>query len=312
MLPTLALSTSPLAAQDEPASAMPSPQLQAELSAKGPSTEECMDYLLYLLSKSPESDLQRKQGIRDSLDYLYKNKLEESRPLIDQMQIWQHSEHFLEAIPSYFLDELLRYQWPVAEASLLSALDKLHSMNPTDNNDMIDCAAGIPMGKIMILLEPYIKEKHRQRLRQYSQSNDLELAQAAYRSLLILDKLPQPTLSNLVEKTWGVSNLEQLQALDESRRREAELIAADEGARSGVFAPWVDADLLCRASAAMFEMGLYRQAIALNNFIDKKNMQITQGEQLNAAVENYRLIPGPGLRLKLSTRIYTIPELFIP
>lgn len=117
---------------------------------------------------------------------------------VNNLHLWQHGEHFLEEIPAAFLQSLLELNWQVNPGKLRLALQKLNSMLPSTQEDMIDCFAADPMAQLLELLVSHEGERALPDLQRYAKSYDPELVQACLRLQMKLkniippDELPEP------------------------------------------------------------------------------------------------------------------------
>lgn len=138
------------------------------------------------------------EGIKTTLSFMLLADDQQARAYINDLILWQHGEHFLEEIPAAFLQELYNLNWQVNSGKLRLALQKLNSMLPTTQEDMIDCYASIPMATLLELLVNHEGANALPDLKRYAKSYDPDLVQACLRLQLKLnnitppDELPEP------------------------------------------------------------------------------------------------------------------------
>lgn len=111
---------------------------------------------------------------------------------INNLPLWQHGEHFLEELPAEFLHSLVQLGWQVNPGKLRLALQKLNSMLPDRQDDMIDCSAAEPMAYLLELLVNQEGKRALPDLQKYTVSYDPELVQAALRLQLRLNGITPP------------------------------------------------------------------------------------------------------------------------
>lgn len=120
-------------------------------------------------------------AVGDCLDFMRLTAPEKTDAYINGLHYWEHGEHFLEEMPGLLLRELHRLNWPVNPGKLRLALQKLHSMLPTGQDDMIDCYAAGPMMQLLDLLVSQEGERALPDVKRCAASHDPDLAQAALR-----------------------------------------------------------------------------------------------------------------------------------
>ena len=117
---------------------------------------------------------------------------EQAHACVNGLPLWLHGEHFLEEMPAALLNSLTELQWKVNPGKLRLALEKLNSMLPTTQGDMIDCFAAEPMGQLLELLVLQEGERALPDLQRYARSYDPELVQLSLRLQLRLKGVALP------------------------------------------------------------------------------------------------------------------------
>ncbi len=222
---------------------------------------------------------------------VYMLKLNESVAYssVDALESWTHSEHFLEYHPGLFLDVLVDLKWPVRDDRLRIAIEKLESLLPTNKKDMIDCAAGKPLGKLLQLLAYQKKADAHADIEKYRRSPDPYLSYAAQLAALELRRRPKPTLSELVRKHWQINTAHDLSRLSEPQRLIAECIAAHDGALAGVFVDWMPAERIRETALYWKAKGFPHHAAALLRFLSEDQQSISDdAAQIYHARDHYR------------------------
>lgn len=137
-------------------------------------------------------------GMKTTLSFMLLADDQKARAYVNDLILWQHGEHFLEEIPAAFLQDLYTLNWHVNPGKLRLALQKLNSMLPKTQEDMIDCYASVPMARLLELLVSHERANALPDLKQYAKSYDPDLVQACLRLQLKLnnitppDELPEP------------------------------------------------------------------------------------------------------------------------
>ncbi len=236
-----------------------------------------------------------RRALYASLVYMLDLDENVARDSIDALNYWRHSEHFLEYHPSLFLDVLVELRWPVRVDRLRHAITKLESLLPTDKRDMIDCAAGKPIGKLLQLLAYQDRAGASSDIEKYRRSPDPYLSYAAQLAALELRHRPKPTLKELVEDLWGIHTREQLLQLRPAQRLIAECIAAHEGAMSGRFVPWFDAVSLVYTAKLWRQKGFPEHADALLLYLTpERDAIISEHAEIYSARDAYRFLEKRG------------------
>ncbi len=275
---------------------------------KTPPAKVLLDELLYYLKNDKDGNYQSNaRAIKHHLELLHQHYPSEAKVFIDQMPIWTHSEHFLERLPRFFLDTLVEMKWQVHPEALRVALNKLDSLLPQDPLDMIDCAAGKPMGQIIRLLSIQDAKCLKELAQKYSHSQDQDLSYAAQCALLHLVGLPEPNVAEMVTQYWGIQKRFDLERLPVELRYMAILITVNEGAMKGEFEPWVDVSIVLQAMEYLEELKLEEYAQALQCFIhedpDTKEEMLVTGDELHMASIEYSCLAQPSPRKLIAARL---------
>lgn len=98
------------------------------------------------LSRLPESALET------CLHFMYLANPRGAEDFINSLTFWEHGEHFLEELPAHLLLTLYNMKWRVDTVQLRRALNKLATLLPESKDDMIECAASVPMSRILEML----------------------------------------------------------------------------------------------------------------------------------------------------------------
>ncbi|MFI3243250.1 MAG: hypothetical protein R3Y56_03235 [Akkermansia sp.] len=275
---------------------------------KAPPAKVLLDELIYYIQNDKDGNYRSNaRAIKHHLEVLQQHYPTQAEQFINQMPIWTHSEHFLERLPRFFLDTLVEMNWHVHPDALRIALNKLGSLLPQDPLDMIDCAAGKPMGQIVRLLTIQQASGLKEIAEQYSHSQDQDLSYAAQCALLSLAGLPEPTVSALVSNYWGINNRFDLQALPVEQRNMAILITVNEGAMKGAFEDWVNAQTILQAMEYLKELHLPDYAQALQCFIVRnpttQQEELVTGDELHMASIEYSCLAQPAPRNIIAARL---------
>ncbi len=131
-------------------------------------------------------------ALRDCLAFLRVADRQRIETWVNENPLWEHSEHFLEEIPERFLSALCELDWSVDPARLRMALDKLDTMLPKAKEDMIECFAGIPMARLLHMLDAVDAAAAEPLLHEYADSRDSTLAAEALCLQLEHKGLPRP------------------------------------------------------------------------------------------------------------------------
>ncbi len=268
---------------------------------KVPPAKVLLDELQYYLSNDRDDNYHSNtRAIKHHLDVLKENYPDEARNFINQMSIWSHSEHFLERLPRFFLDYLVEIKWKVHPEALGVALNKLDTLLPQGPMDMIDCAAGKPMGQIITLLAQQKAAGLLEIATKYAHSQDQDLSYAANCALLSLANLPEPTVKKLVQNYWGIHQAKDLNRLSREKQDMAILITVNEGAMKGEFESWVDVNIIIRAMNYLHQLQLTSYAQALQCFIvQNQQTQVNEfitGDDLHMASIEYSCLAQPSPR----------------
>lgn len=275
---------------------------------KVPPAKVLLDELKYYLGNDGDNNYgSNTRAIEHHLLLLQEHYPEEAQDYVSQMPIWTHSEHFLERLPRFFLDTLVELKWRVHPDALEVALNKLNSLLPQDPHDMIDCAAGKPMGQIIRLLAAQRAKGIEAKAMHYTQSQDQDLAYAAYCALLSLQDMAEPTVAELVQQHWAIKQASDLAQLSEEEAAIAKLITVHEGALTGEFESWVSVDLIVDAMDYLQTLQLPDYAEALACFIHKDEQSgqetLVSGDDLHMASIEYSCLAQPSPRNIIAKRL---------
>ncbi len=273
-----------------------------------PPAKILLDELLYYLRNDKDGNYHSNaRAIKHHLDILQQHYPVQARQYINQMPIWTHSEHFLERLPRFFLDTLVEMKWQVHPEALRVALNKLDSLLPQGPLDMIDCAAGKPMGQLIRLLSIQQAQGLKDIAQKYSQSQDQDLSYAAQCALLNLAGLPEPTVAALVEQHWGIQEGADLAHLSPEQRNMAVLVTVNEGAMKGEFEDWVDVKTIHQAMEYLEKLELPEYAQALQCFITTNQAsneeELVSGDELHMASIEYSCLAQPSPRNIIAARL---------
>lgn len=131
-------------------------------------------------------------GMKTALAFMLLADPPKAHAYVNNLHLWQHGEHFLEEIPAALLETLFELNWQVNPGKLRLALQKLNSMLPATQEDMIDCYASVPMAKLLELLVNHEGKNALPDLQKYAKSYDPELVQACLRLQMKLNNLTPP------------------------------------------------------------------------------------------------------------------------
>lgn len=268
---------------------------------KVPPAKVLLDELKYYLGNDGDSNYgSNTRAIKHHLLLLQEHYPEQAQDYISQMPIWTHSEHFLERLPRFFLDMLVELKWRVHPDALGIALNKLNSLLPQDPLDMIDCAAGKPMGQIIRLLAEQRADGIEAKALLYTQSQDQDLAYAAYCALLSLQGMAEPTVADLVQHHWCIQRASDLNKLSTEEADIATLVTVNEGALEGEFESWVTADIIKDSMSYLITLQLPDYAEALACFIHRDEASgqemLVSGDDLHMASIEYSCLAQPSPR----------------
>lgn len=167
------------------------------------------------LSRLPES------AMETCLTFMLLAQPSAAEEFINSLTFWEHGEHFLEEIPAHLLSTLHHMQWRVDPARLRSSLAKLETLLPVSKDDMIECAASVPMSRILEMLTRQEGAAALPDVQRCAAAFDPEIVHTALLLQMKLQGLPHP----------GESAFNQLTAPEVIEIREA--LVADAAIRHG-------------------------------------------------------------------------------
>lgn len=282
--------------------------------------EECLQYLSRKYC-APAYD-RVEQKLDEYLNSEHKNRIPEgaiehglaflrladparAEAYVNNLNYWQHSEHFIEEIPATVLATLHRLQWSVDVQKLNVAIRRLQTQLPAEGEDMISCNAARPMVHILEMLYRQDGDNTLPLVKEYSVCRDPELSYYAYRILLHRENLPAPEPAEFEERFASLGKPEQWPA---PLLRVYECARVDEAMRKGSTDD-ISADELQRVEKQLRSMQLHSHADAIAKLF-------TQGERTNdiytkqAAHRRYQELVAPAPRPSMAKYILEHPELF--
>lgn len=131
-------------------------------------------------------------SLTDCLKFMLLANPQAARNFINSLTYWEHGEHFLEEIPAHLLATLHQLEWPVAPAQLRRGLDKLSTLLPESKDDMIECAASVPMARILDMLTRAEGQGAMPELEKFSTAFDPEIVHSALMLQMKLQGIPRP------------------------------------------------------------------------------------------------------------------------
>lgn len=295
--------------------------MQLRLAQAGYSTNPfCLDYLKRRYCKpayprvmeklesymaAETSSLIPTGALQDTLAFLRMADEQAISDYINKLTLWEHGEHFLEEIPERLLFALSELNWEVDFNSLQQALDKLETLLPMEEGDMIDCYAAYPMGKILEIMMHQDAEKAQPQIAKFTASHDPDVAYAAYRLLLQQKKLPLPEPGILSERLNLSGGIE---ALPEEQRRILECAIVDNAVRQENMKS-VTPEMLQRVVAHFKGMKLDNYADILASLL-KENRILTPEEGFYEACALYKEEKTITPSISMAKFILEHPELF--
>ncbi len=239
-------------------------------------------------------------ALRDCLAFLRVADRERISSWVNAHPYWEHSEHFLEEVPERFLAELCELNWEVDSDCLQRALHKLDTMLPRDANDMIECFAGIPMSRLLRMLDHVDEAAATPLIRKYADSRDSTLAAEALCLQLDRRRLPRPSTTQLLVQLRDPKAAAQTQLLDMAR--------VDEFVE-GTGSAEMDADTLRRVQTQLRELELLHHAELLELLFDGE--EVTRDADALAEVRAAWSDPAyPSPQMAMARFIMEHPELF--
>ena len=224
---------------------------------------------------------------------------------VNNLNYWQHSEHFIEEIPATVLATLHRLQWNVDAQKLNVAIRRLQTQLPAEGEDMISCNAARPMVHILEMLHRQEGDNVLPLVKEYTVCRDPELSYYAYRILLHRDNLPAPEAAEFEERFATLGSPAQWPA---TLVRIYECARVDEAMRKGA-TDELSTDELQRVEKHLRSMELSAHANAIAKLF-------TNGERSDdiytkqAAYRRYQELVAPAPRPTLAKYILEHPELF--
>lgn len=238
-------------------------------------------------------------ALGDCLDFMRLAEPEKTYSYINELNYWDHAEHFLEEMPGLLLRELHRLSWPVNPGKLRLALKKLHTMLPTSQDDMIDCNAAGPMIQLLDLLVAQEGERVQQEVKNCAASHDPDLAQAALRLLMRMQGLTPPDEIEDVNGavSSGLQSIRSALMADSALRHcEAEVLTPD---------------ILQQAAECCQQHGMPARAEIFNQLRDGKKLSLSPAA-LPAISTAYNEIREKSLSVVLLRYLLTHPQLLAP
>ncbi|MBR5522600.1 MAG: hypothetical protein IKV82_03960 [Akkermansia sp.] len=270
-----------------------------------PAYPRVLDKLKTYLSAETSSHIPAGE-LQDTLEFLRMADEEAITDYINSLTLWEHGEHFLEEIPERMLVALCDLNWDVTPQNLQLALDKLETLLPVEEGDMIDCYAAYPMGRLLEMMQLKDAEKTQTLLTKYTQSHDPDMAYTAYRIILQQKELPLPEPGSLSE----ILNLANgIEAMPDEQKRIMECAIVDDAMRREELKN-ITPEMLLRVQGYYREMNLEPYAAILSDMI-RDNRLITPEEGLYEVCSAYREAHTTSPRIVLARYILEHPELFV-
>lgn len=262
-----------------------------------------------LLDKYLRAEMRRSipiSAVEDTLAFMRLADSPEAEKKINALPLWEHGEHFLEEVPEHLLQTLELLDWNVAPELLEHALDKLDSMLPRTDGDMIDCNAGYPMAILLEMRARHKDDKLAGLLERFAHSRDSYLAYTALSLQLRERNLPLPdpeTLANLFQKEGGST-----EEMPELQRRLLECAIVD-SAICNCELSRLEPNMLRRTRRTLEDMGMPKHAALLEKMTDEEGLTVGE-ESLRDISEEYIQLPSPAPRVVLARYILEHPDLF--
>ncbi len=217
-------------------------------------------------------------AMADCLSFMHLANPKAATRFINSLTYWEHGEHFLEEIPACLLATLHQIHWDVDSAQLRRALDKLGTLLPVSKDDMIECAASVPMSRILEMLTRKEGTSALPDLQKFAAAFDPEIVHTALILHMKLQGLPVP----------GEQTFADLTTPETAEIRQA--LETDAAIRTGNMES-LTAQQLSEAAAVLCKHNMPRHA-----------------EMMSGIVENGRIILKPELRPTFRTRYEELRE----
>lgn len=141
------------------------------------------------------------EALLDCLSFMrLANPVRASR-FINSLTYWEHGEHFLEEMPANLLATLHQMNWKIDPAQLRRGLEKLATLLPVSKDDMIECAASVPMSRLLDMLTLQEGMAALPDLEKYAAAFDPEIVHTALMLQMKLQGLPYPGSSEFSQLT---------------------------------------------------------------------------------------------------------------
>ena len=147
------------------------------------------------ISRVPEN------ALADCLGFMRLANPQRAARFINSLTYWEHGEHFLEEMPANLLAALYQMNWDVDPIQLRRGLDKLATLLPVSKDDMIECAASIPMSRILDMLTRQEGMAAMPDLEKYAAAFDPEIVHTALMLQMKLQGLPYPGSAEFEKQT---------------------------------------------------------------------------------------------------------------
>lgn len=131
-------------------------------------------------------------ALSDCLAFMHLADASGAEAFVNSLPLWEHGEHFLEEIPAHVLATLHSMGWKVNPGLLRKALHKLGTLLPVSKDDMIECAASVPMSAILEMLTQQEGTGAMPELQQYAEAFDPDIVHTALALQMKLRGIPRP------------------------------------------------------------------------------------------------------------------------
>lgn len=218
------------------------------------------------------------EAMTDCLSFMMLANPRAAQNYINSLTYWEHGEHFLEEIPAHLLATLHQLEWSVDPVQLRRALDKLGTLLPESKDDMIECAASVPMARILEMLTRMEGSGAMPELEKYAAAFDPEIVHSALLLQMKLLGIPRP----------GDEAFKNITIPEIAEVREA--LAVDEAIRKGHMEQ-LNAARLIQAAGVL-----------------RKHQMPHHAEMMAGIVENDQIVLRPELRPAFRTRYEELRE----